>query len=318
MSTLDLTINHSVRDADAYVISGGRYVLLAQSAAVTRVSTVAASNGLAKAVPNGPVDDIFIGDLNYGQLVGTPLQTVKLTGARWSVFDTPNELGFKAKRVDDKAGALYEVELSVQISGLTAQRTDQLYRLSENSLTAILADNNGRYWLLGYPQPLRVKTHQLGTNDNGYDLTLTGRQTVPPLEVSQDVVNAALTYPFTEGDTFAGGPQVNYNPPTGGGSSGPNYGPLTVVTPLDGHLVGPDEHVLILSPGYFLFLNETPTAGEFHIIKAKPGAEENPITLDGGPYHIDGQTEFRINSGKGSVTLIFSGSEWVVTAFADE
>ena len=299
-----------------YVAPGGRFCLLAPFSAITRVSVTVVSPGSGL---NDPTNDPFTGDLNYGQLVGTPLRTVELTGTKWAVFDTPNDLGFKTKRNDEKGGALWEVELTSQISGLTAQRTDQLYRLAEIKLSGIFADNNGRYWLLGYPQPLRVKSLQLSVgSENGYELTLSGRQTVPPLEVSQEVVNTALTHPFTGGDTFIGGPQVNYNPPTGGGSSGPSYGPLTVVTPLNGHIVAANEHVLLLSPGYLLFMNETPTLGEFHIIKAKPGALTAPITLDGGSYPIDGQTDFRINSGSGAVTLIFTGTEWAVTAFADE
>jgi uncharacterized protein (DUF779 family) len=382
LSTLDLHFNRSIRDADAYVAPGGRYVLLVPFDAITRVSiaspTQAPSDGGVVILPpptdgdgggtetppivivppptdggsgsetppiipdqpgemsfaavaadeslggtlisiGFPLDNapVFTGDLNYGQLIGTPLQTVGLTGNKWCVLDTPNDLQFQAKRTDNQAGALYDVELKFQVSGLTAQRTDQLHRLAETRVTAIYADSNGRYWLLGYPQPLRVKVLQMGIDsDNGYAVALGGKQTVPPLEVANTVVNAALTHPFTEGDTFTNGPQVNYNPAPSGGSDSVAYGSLPYLAPANNYITGNTDIVLELQAGYTLFLDPTPAKGQYHVIKAKAGATANPVRVKGGPYYIDGGSEFLINSGTGAVTVIFSGSEWLVTAFA--
>lgn len=83
----------------------------------------------------------------------------------------------------------WENNLSFYIPKLTSAQRRVLENLSESEVVAVVTDNNGRQWFLGYNNPLIFNTFTASSgtsfgDKNGYDISLTDISQNPPYEVN--------------------------------------------------------------------------------------------------------------------------------------
>ena len=101
----------------------------------------------------------------------------KNTGALTSTLQT-----------SETAGNYFQNELTLQFMKMETHKRLQIMALLMNECVVIVKDVNGKYWFLGYDNPVEASagTAQTGTaagDLNGYDVTLTDQSVALPYEV---------------------------------------------------------------------------------------------------------------------------------------
>lgn len=98
--------------------------------------------------------------------------------------------------IDDKTGTNFKTQtLNVQLSKVTAAKSQQLEVLAQKRILAIYLDENGLYKLYGYDKGMTVTTINEATgvelgNLNGYNVTLVGREQTSALEVDSSLISS--------------------------------------------------------------------------------------------------------------------------------
>jgi hypothetical protein len=97
---------------------------------------------------------------------------------------------------DVEGTTIYTPEITLQFTKLETSKRNEILLLSQNDLVAIVLDRNGTYWMLGYNNGLILGGDaQTGTamgDFNGYNITLTGEEELPMLEVQASVIEGLL------------------------------------------------------------------------------------------------------------------------------
>ena len=97
-------------------------------------------------------------------------------------------------QVDEAAGSQYvQSLLALVFSRMETSKRLEISALALADAVAIVGDNNGKWWYLGYDHPLHLNagTGETGTargDRNGYSITLQDDSKEMPLEVDPDVV----------------------------------------------------------------------------------------------------------------------------------
>lgn len=97
-------------------------------------------------------------------------------------------------QVDEAAGSQYvQSLLALVFSRMETSKRLEISALALADAVAIVGDNNGKWWYLGYDHPLHLNagTGETGTargDRNGYSITLQDDSKEMPLEVSASVV----------------------------------------------------------------------------------------------------------------------------------
>lgn len=100
--------------------------------------------------------------------------------------------------VDRANGVNYvSTDLVLQFAKMDTAKRVEIQALAQNELNAIVKDANGKYWYLGYDEPLTATagTGQTGTartDGNYYQITLQDNSDAMPYEVSADIVEALV------------------------------------------------------------------------------------------------------------------------------
>jgi hypothetical protein len=101
---------------------------------------------------------------------------------------------------DENGTLFYEQSITAQLSRLEATKRNELFLLAKNNVMVIVEDRNGKYWLMGQEDGMVLSgAGQTGTamgDFNGYQLTFTGAEEIPALEVGSGLI-AALSAPAT-------------------------------------------------------------------------------------------------------------------------
>lgn len=86
----------------------------------------------------------------------------------------------------------------------------------------------------------------------------------------------------------------------------------TTAIAVDTTLTAADYVVMVTAAAVEVTLPATPTEGQTYVIKDRDGLSTgaNKIIVEGNGNNIDGNSFIRINNRYGSVTLVYSGSEW--------
>ncbi|WP_222707318.1 hypothetical protein, partial [Pontibacter qinzhouensis] len=79
---------------------------------------------------------------------------MSLTNANFSIWENLESLAFTFKTETTKSGTLYHIEITFEIPVLRTYAGSLVDRLSNTKTTAIIEDENGRFWLLGFKQGL--------------------------------------------------------------------------------------------------------------------------------------------------------------------
>lgn len=89
---------------------------------------------------------------------------------------------------------LYAPELNIIINKMQANTRNELLLLAQNSLMAIVQDQNNKYWLIGLQNGVDLTTGSAttgvaGGDRNGYSLTFTGTEPAFAPEVQASVIS---------------------------------------------------------------------------------------------------------------------------------
>lgn len=95
---------------------------------------------------------------------------------------------------DNAAGtAYYTSQVSLQFSRLESAKRMEMVALTAGYFVAIVEDNNGKYWYLGFDEPMSASAGTAATGTaradlNGYTLVLDDNSRELPYEVNADIV----------------------------------------------------------------------------------------------------------------------------------
>lgn len=100
---------------------------------------------------------------------------------------------------DDTTGTAYwHTDLVLQFGRLETAKRVEVMGLLNSDIAAIVEDRNGRYWYIGYEEPVEIGdggTAETGTAQadfNGYNITLSEDATILPYEVPSNVMETIL------------------------------------------------------------------------------------------------------------------------------
>lgn len=120
--------------------------------------------------------------------------------SKFKKYQLPRETGSLASTwtIDPKTGTRYvSTDLVLIFNRMDTQKRVEISALAQNELVAIVKDNNGSCWYLGYDEPLYASagdglTGAERANRNGYSITLHDNSKDMPYEVDADIVDALV------------------------------------------------------------------------------------------------------------------------------
>ena len=101
-------------------------------------------------------------------------------------------------QVNAENGVAYvQTDLQMVFNRMETAKRVEIVAMAQADLYAIVEDNNGKYWLLGYEEPLNLSAGDLAsgtarTDRNGYSVTLTDNAKEPPMEVDSSIISGLL------------------------------------------------------------------------------------------------------------------------------
>lgn len=125
---------------------------------------------------------------------------VKATGKRFYKYELVKGTSQLVENVNanvQNGTIFYAPELTVVLNKLQANTRNEILLLAQNTLVAVVKDNNNKYWYLGKQRGLDLTGGSAGTGTaegdrSGYTLTFTGAEAALAPEVGSTVA-AALT-----------------------------------------------------------------------------------------------------------------------------
>lgn len=250
-------------------------------------------------------------------ITNNQINTLQTGANKFSVFDNLDELSYSVKTDNSKSGTVYVIEVNFKISGIRTIVNTVLEKLLNNNLTAILGDSNGRFWLLGYNQGFR-SSFDYSSEDANYSVKLVTTQLLKPEEISFDLVNNLSVNDDYEDNTVIP-VYVQTVPSQNGGTGGSGTGSgnvfNTITVSSDNYQLNNNDHFVIVTGAYTVFLPVSPENGQQHIIKAVYDASVSAVNITAAGVLIDSFNTVNINTNLGSLTLIYDSGEWHTTAF---
>lgn len=88
-------------------------------------------------------------------------------------------------------------ELILMFNRMETAKRVEISALAQNDLVVIVKDANGKYWLLGYDEPVNATagdglTGTARADRNGYSITLQDNSLEMPYEVDPDIIEALV------------------------------------------------------------------------------------------------------------------------------
>ena len=126
--------------------------------------------------------------------------TMKEGGKKFVKVQFPRNTGSMSSNytIDPTTGVKFvTTDLVVMLNRMETQKRVAIKALMENELVAIVKDANGKYWYLGYDEPLIASagdglTGTARADRNGYSFTLQDNSHEMPYEVNPDIVDALV------------------------------------------------------------------------------------------------------------------------------
>ena len=129
------------------------------------------------------IDSTFVKALTFS---GDRVSNITIQGgASWNTFNEVENPSFSSVSEVRKSGTIYKNEIGFQFSQVSTTHNKVFDDLSNSTVTAIIGDNNGKYWLIGYQIGLRTTQYdKIIGETNEYTIKLSNVQKRPLYEVS--------------------------------------------------------------------------------------------------------------------------------------
>ena len=100
-------------------------------------------------------------------------------------------------QTSETSGNSFQTELTLQFMKMETNKRLQMMALLMNECVAIVKDCNGKYWYMGYDNPVEASagtasTGTASTDLNGYDITLTDTSRELPYEVDATALASVI------------------------------------------------------------------------------------------------------------------------------
>lgn len=157
------------------------------------------------AANQGGIKEVYIA--NYDDVASVTVTTDKISAISMSASAKFKTYSFKSKEinsmtstlnVDDKADVSYvSTELALQFNRMETAKRVEIVALAKAGLAVIVLDNNGKYWYLGYDEPVFASagdgaTGTGRTDANKYGITLKDNSIEFPYEVDGTAVASVI------------------------------------------------------------------------------------------------------------------------------
>lgn len=150
----------------------------------------------------GGIREVYINEYSK---VSTTISDNKITGitcddgSKFKTFRFRKNTGALTStlQTSETSGNSFQSELTLQFMKLETNKRLQMMALLMNECVAIVKDCNGKYWYLGYDNPVEAtagtaSTGTASTDLNGYDITLTDTSRELPYEVDATALASAI------------------------------------------------------------------------------------------------------------------------------
>jgi len=125
----------------------------------------------------------------------------KAPGKRFWKYELPKETGSLTENMTgniQNGTVFYASELKIVVNKLNVTIRNEIKLLAQATMIAVAKDNNGKYWLIGRTSGIDLTTGVLGTGTafgdrSGFDMTFSGSEPEPMLEVNSTVASALET-----------------------------------------------------------------------------------------------------------------------------
>lgn len=123
------------------------------------------------------------------------------TGQEFQLVTATSSMNTTANISKDNGTIFYQTEVVPVFYKLTSDKRTILSALAVGELVVIVEDNNGKYWYLGFDNPVEITALTAGTgtalgDKNGYDVTFTDWSKVMPYEVDTTSVVISDLLPY--------------------------------------------------------------------------------------------------------------------------
>ena len=138
---------------------------------------------------------------SYTEASGVITALVKATGKRYYKYELVKATSSFVENINasvENGTIFYQQELTIVLNKLQANTRNEILLLAKNLLSAVVKDNNGKFWMLGLVRGLDITagSSQSGTAEgdrSGYTLTFTGKEVALCPEVNSTVASALTT-----------------------------------------------------------------------------------------------------------------------------
>jgi hypothetical protein len=153
----------------------------------------------------GGITEVYFMELGNATTIaeasGVVTGITKVTGKRFYKYQLPKEAGTLTETINgntQNGTVFYASELKVVVNKLTTPVRNEIKVLAQNTLLAVVKDNNGKYWMIGKERGIDLNGGTLGSGTafgdrSGFDLTFTGSEASPMVEVNSSVAAALET-----------------------------------------------------------------------------------------------------------------------------
>jgi hypothetical protein len=125
----------------------------------------------------------------------------KASNKRFYKYELPKQTGALTETINgsvENGTVFYSSELQIVVNKLSTAVRNEIKLLAQNTLLAVVKDNNGKYWMVGKSRGVDLTTGTLGTGTafgdrSGYSLTFTGQEPEPMIEVDSTTAAALET-----------------------------------------------------------------------------------------------------------------------------
>ena len=151
----------------------------------------------------GGIKEVYIA--NYSDITNITTSEGKITAislptsTKFKTFKFRKNTGAltSSLQTSETAGNFFQNELTLQFMKMETNKRLQMMALLMGECVVIVKDVNGKYWYLGFDNPVEATagTAQTGTGAgdlNGYDLTLTDQSKELPYEVDASAVESII------------------------------------------------------------------------------------------------------------------------------
>ena len=123
------------------------------------------------------------------------------TGKKFWTYELTEETAEVTEKATvsvENGSIFYDQSISLQLQKQQASTRNELRLLAQNNCLVIELDRNGKYFIYGYENGVKVESIDATTGKsmgdfNGYKLTLKGKESNPAYEVSSNIIAGLLT-----------------------------------------------------------------------------------------------------------------------------